>query len=869
MDCIHVNKPLMKHFHYALLLFLLFVSQIAAAQNQWAWMNGEQSANINGSYGNRGIAAPTNNPGSRTGATSWTDDNGMFWLFGGRGNGETTSGLLNDLWRYDPTSHQWTWVDGSKEAGATGTYGFRGLPLPSNYPGARENSVSWTDNSGNLWLFGGNGYASNGNSPGLLNDLWRYNPSTRQWTWISGSSQLNSRGNYGRKGRTSLTSVPGGRSMAAAWKDAQGNLWLFGGNGYASNNDRGDLNDLWVFSLAFNVWTWMHGEDEEDDNGRYGRKEDFNNRNTPPGRRGSTAWTDRNGNFWLFGGRNRSGLFSDLWKFDVGDNQWAWMSGSDEYNEEPRPTQQGVPDVNGNPGARFLASGWIDGQGSLWLFGGKGYGGDLGQQPLNSLWKYSLTNGDWTFVKGQTAISPAAVYGTKGESAAGNRPGGTANAASWIDKQGNLWMFGGEATTGNLNQTWEFMLMCSEEISGTIAPASAAVCNGGSQKLIATGGSSYEWQLDGETIPGQTSSSITVTEPGTYSVIIKNGNCSAPASNTAVITEGTLPTGTISPATAAICEGGSQVLKATGGTSYEWRRDGVRINGETDSTITVNQAGTYSVIIKKGSCSGPASNSTVVTLTTVPSGTISPETASLCTGGSQVLTATGGTSYEWQRDGQTINGETGATLTVTAPGTYSVIIKNGSCTGPASNKATVTLDAATGTRYADVTVAAGEPATLTARAIGETYEWTPATGLNDPASPTPTVTANTETQYLVNITPAEGCMVTDTVLVKIAGEEVPGPEPVKKKIFVPTAFTPNGNNVNDRLRPLGQLATIDFFRVYNRWGNLMFQTNVLGEGWNGQHKGVTQPADTYTWILSGKTTDGEQVKLSGKTFLIR
>src|SRR5690606_2780519 len=113
------------------------------------------------------------------------------------------------------------------------------------------------------------------------------------------------------------------------------------------------LNDLWVFSPAFNLWTWMHGEDREDANGRYGKKGDFNNRNTPAGRRGGTAWTDNDGNFWLFGGRNRGGLFSDLWKFDVGDNQWAWISGSDKFNEEPRPTQQGAPDANGNPGARF------------------------------------------------------------------------------------------------------------------------------------------------------------------------------------------------------------------------------------------------------------------------------------------------------------------------------------------------------------------------------------------------------------------------------------------------------------------------------------------------------------------------------------
>jgi gliding motility-associated-like protein len=86
---------------------------------------------------------------------------------------------------------------------------------------------------------------------------------------------------------------------------------------------------------------------------------------------------------------------------------------------------------------------------------------------------------------------------------------------------------------------------------------------------------------------------------------------------------------------------------------------------------------------------------------------------------------------------------------------------------------------------------------------------------------------------------------------------------------VPTAFTPNGNNANDRLRPLGNISTLDYFRVYNRWGNLVFQTTTIGEGWDGRYKGVEQPSDTYTWLMSGKTREGQPIKQSGKTLLIR
>ena len=142
------------------------------------------------------------------------------------------------------------------------------------------------------------------------------------------------------------------------------------------------------------------------------------------------------------------------------------------------------------------------------------------------------------------------------------------------------------------------------------------------------------------------------------------------------------------------------------------------------------------------------------------------------------------------------------------------------------------------------------------------YEWTPAIGLNNPSSPVPMVSAATDREYVVNITTAQGCIISDTVLVKIGVGE-------RKAVVVPTAFTPDGNGVNDRLRPLGKQLTLDYFRVFNRWGAMLFQTNEWGSGWDGSYKGLAQPSETYTWMLSGKTADGQTLKLSGKTLLIR
>ena len=140
---------------------------------------------------------------------------------------------------------QWGWESGLNTVNASGVYGTPDTPSASNVPGARNSTSSWTDSSGNFWLFGGVGYDSTGGS-GYLNDLWQYSPSTKEWTWISGGNAANATGAYGIQGTASGGSVLGGRYSASSWIDSTGNLWLFGGAGYGATGN-GYLNDLWQF----------------------------------------------------------------------------------------------------------------------------------------------------------------------------------------------------------------------------------------------------------------------------------------------------------------------------------------------------------------------------------------------------------------------------------------------------------------------------------------------------------------------------------------------------------------------------------------------------------------------------------------------
>jgi hypothetical protein len=214
----------------------------------WTWVDGSSTPNATGVYGTQGTAAAGNVPGARMGGSAWLDDSGNVWLFGGMGLGQ--AGLTqqyNDLWKYSPASGQWTWVAGSEAANASGVYGTQRAGAAGNSPGARASAVSWQDPSGNFWLFGGNGYGQAGTA-GDLNDLWKYDLGTGEWTWIGGSSSTGSSANYGIQGVPSISNVPGAREQATGWVDSSGKPWLFGGFGVDSSGVQGDLNDLWSFA---------------------------------------------------------------------------------------------------------------------------------------------------------------------------------------------------------------------------------------------------------------------------------------------------------------------------------------------------------------------------------------------------------------------------------------------------------------------------------------------------------------------------------------------------------------------------------------------------------------------------------------------
>jgi len=418
-------------------------------------------------YGTQGIADNLNQPG-QGGGHCWKDVLGKFWLY---------VPAFCDVWKYDLLTNQWTWLKGDSSVKQP-LYGMKGISNPNNKPGARSGSVSWGDGVGNLWIFGGARNDMSGNRI-LLNDLWKYEPSTNQWTWISGDSTGNSLGIYGTQGVEASINKPGGRQAGlcnSSWVDNSGNLWLFGGLGYGFSNTGGDLNDLWKYNPSTNQWTWINGDYTVNKYGIYGTQGITSTSNKPGGRFSSLAWYE-GANFFIFGGYGYSssgieGWLNDLWKYDLSINQWTWIKGDNSINQYGIYGIQGIANAINKPGSRNIGATWVDNSANLWLFGGSGFANSGYHDLLNDLWKYDPSLNQWTWMKGDSILDKNGVYGTKGISAAINKPGSRQLRGSWKDDSGNFWLFGesglaasgnhksgqgiyGSGTGGNLNDLWK------------------------------------------------------------------------------------------------------------------------------------------------------------------------------------------------------------------------------------------------------------------------------------------------------------------------------------------------------------------------------------------------------------------------------
>jgi gliding motility-associated-like protein len=221
--------------------------------------------------------------------------------------------------------------------------------------------------------------------------------------------------------------------------------------------------------------------------------------------------------------------------------------------------------------------------------------------------------------------------------------------------------------------------------------------------------------------------------------------------------------------------------------------------------------------------------------------------------------------WAWNLAQGSVSNLSAPTKTYTIPGTYNVSLTAISTNCPAlidsTSKQLIIEPLISAVNYPVINAKKSVQINLAARKIGVIYNWMPSIGLNNSQIANPIATLSNEQLYKISIITAGGCKVIDTQLVRIfTGYD----------IFVPSGFSPDGDGINDILRPiLVGIKELHYFKVLNRWGQSIYQTSQINSGWDGTFKSIAQPSDTYIWLIEAVDENGEIIRKSGKTTLIR
>lgn len=411
------------------------------------------------------------------------------------------------------------------------------------------------------------------------------------------------------------------------------------------------------------------------------------------------------------------------------------------------------------------------------------------------------------------------------------------------------------SATTTLTEPSVITLTSSSTPSSCTSPTGSATVNAAG----GAGGFTYFWAPSG----GTSNTAINIAA-GSYTITVTDANfCQQTATVNVPSVNG--PTVVLSGVNNVSCFGGTNgsatavASLGTPGYTYSWAP-----SGGTAATATGLTSGSYTVtVVDAAGCS----TSETVTLTQpnqiVLNETITPTTCGSNTG-SINLAVTGGSgvyTYSW-----TPSTITGSTATNVGGGNYSVnVLDNLGCTAsgsfvvPVSGSLNVSLDPPVSN------ILQGESVPFTTTVVPSnplyTYTWTPTTSLtcddcaNPTASPMETIT------YIVTVTAPDGCVGSDTAIVNV--------EIVCGEYFLPNIFSPNGDGLNDELCLLGNCIVKLNLTIYDRWGEVVFETVDQDFCWDGTFKGQIMNTATFVYVLDLELINGDKIHDKGNLNLVR
>lgn len=390
------------------------------------------------------------------------------------------------------------------------------------------------------------------------------------------------------------------------------------------------------------------------------------------------------------------------------------------------------------------------------------------------------------------------------------------------------------------------------------------VCNGDTAVLRATQGATfrYEWFRNGVSIPNETKNSLSTRQQGTYVVLVSDPTVACPTRDTVIVA--TRATPNKPPLTASkniFCLRDSVKLETElqAGFSVEWLR-GNQVLAKDQKVFYAKQDGAYRVRIYQGSCIAFSDSIRVSQATS--SSIVFDSLRAVCFHDSLRISLNATPS-----NGRFLgNGVENNAINVQKAGVGRHAIRyeiqlNGGCVVEQTRYLEVKATPAVSLPKS-VTQLKDAPTALNAQvdnSANYTYQWSPPLGLNDATVLQPMATAPQTTTYTLTVTSSNGC--TTRVSIKVI---------VVDLLFIPDAFSPNGDGTNDQweIRNIERFPEAEVF-VYNRWGELIFhQEKGYKTPWDGKYQGIQVAPGEYTYMIVPHVEGGLDVQ-RGKVWVLR
>ena len=393
-------------------------------------------------------------------------------------------------------------------------------------------------------------------------------------------------------------------------------------------------------------------------------------------------------------------------------------------------------------------------------------------------------------------------------------------------------------------------------------------------KVSPTG--STQWFKDNVAIAGATASEYIVTQTGLYHVMLTTVNGCSLTTTDRQITVYAQPVAAFTVNNAGQCFSGNSFnftntsTIGSGTIQYTWDLGDGTIANTTDILHSYGTPGTYQVKMIASSAGGCADTSKMtVVVSSVPTADfkILPVCVNLQVPlVNQTINNTGAViNYLWDFGNTQTSTSYNPVYAFPSPGNYTVKLSVSTIQCPlaiSTKQLNVVIDAPMpGIAYPVQNAILNFPLPLQSRTLNGSVTWNPAVSLDKADSYTPTFRGFSDQLYTITLKNPTGCVTVDTQLVKTYK---------KINIYVPTMFTPNGDGVNDLLRPLlMSFKEVHYFRIMNRWGNLLFEMKSDRPGWDGRVNGILQETQTVVWMIEAVDVDGVVHREQGTTILMR